>query len=154
MPVTILFSILKSLLLTFLLITSTWLPEPAAFFNPLSRLQPFDIFFVDQQSVCVPFLRFFLGTRVVFYCHFPDKLLSGGWEVSVDAKGAGQVQRGKTGLLKRVYRWPIDKLEEWTTGMSVKTLWAGAKAEAQVNQTSYWRIRSSRQECMPAHSRH
>jgi hypothetical protein len=26
------------------------------------------------------------------------------------------VQRGRTGLLKRVYRWPIDKLEEWSTG--------------------------------------
>jgi alpha-1,3/alpha-1,6-mannosyltransferase len=119
LPLTIVFSILKSLLLTLLVITSIWLPEPAGFFNPLSRLPPFDVFFVDQQSVCVPLLRLFLGTRVVFYCHFPDKLLSGGWEVSVDKKGAGTVQRGDTGLAKRLYRWPIDKLEEWTTGKSI-----------------------------------
>lgn len=115
-PLTIVFSILRSLLLTLLIITSTWLPEPAGFFNPLSKLAPFDVFFVDQQSVCVPFLRFFLGVRVVFYCHFPDKLLSGGWEIDVDSKGHGDVKRGQTGLLKRLYRWPVDKLEEWTTG--------------------------------------
>lgn len=60
---------------------------------------------------------------MVFYCHFPDKLLSGGWEVGVDAKGEGTVgrktlARGGVTALKRVYRWPVDKLEEWTTGTS------------------------------------
>jgi len=121
LPLTIIFSILRSLLLTLLLLLSLFLPGPASAFNPLSPLEPFDIFFVDQQSVCVPLLRLVGGTRVVFYCHFPDKLLSGGWEVAVDDKGEGKVGRkqvGGVGWMKRVYRWPVDKLEEWTTGQS------------------------------------
>ncbi|OCF37418.1 alpha-1,3/alpha-1,6-mannosyltransferase [Kwoniella heveanensis BCC8398] len=124
-PMTIIFSILRSLLLTFLLCTSLVMPDPPTFMNPLSPLKGFDVFIVDQQSVCVPFLRLLTGSRVLFYCHFPDKLLSGGWEISVDHKGEGKNQRVErqkgdrgVGLLKRVYRWPIDKLEEYTTGQS------------------------------------
>lgn len=124
---TILFSLLRSILLSFLLITSTYLPAPASLPNPLSPLKPFDVFFVDQQSVCVPLLRFFLGTRVVFYCHFPDKLLSGGWEVTAAGGDAGQSQgvevgnKGR-GWARRVYRWPVDRLEEWTTGESRRSI--------------------------------
>ena len=68
----------------------------------------FDVFFVDQLSTCVPLLRGLARTRVVFYCHFPDKLLADGAYVE------GQSQR-KGGLLKRIYRFPVDKLEEVTT---------------------------------------
>ncbi|WRT64861.1 uncharacterized protein IL334_001797 [Kwoniella shivajii] len=121
LPLTIVFSMLKSLLLTFLLIMSLHWPEPAMFFNPLAPLNSFDVFVVDQQSVCVPFLRFIGGTRVVFYCHFPDKLLSGGWEIGIDKSGQ-QIERKKgtegISLLKKIYRWPIDKLEEFTTGQA------------------------------------
>ena len=111
-PMTIIFSILRSLLLTLLLIFSLFLPGPPSPMNPLSPIDRFDIFFVDQQSVCVPLLRFIVGTRVVFYCHFPDKLLSAGWTVAQD----GEIRRTGGGLLRRLYRWPVDKLEEWTTG--------------------------------------
>lgn len=79
--------------------------------NPLHGIEHFDVYIVDQQSVCVPLLRLLTGTRVVFYCHFPDKLLSGGWSFGED-----KVERTQGGLLKRAYRLPIDKLEEWTTG--------------------------------------
>ncbi|ORY27764.1 putative glycolipid mannosyltransferase [Naematelia encephala] len=116
-PLTILFSILRSLLLTVLLILSAWIPPPPGLINPVAPLGKFDIFFVDQQSVCVPLLRFALGTRVVFYCHFPDKLLSGGWEVGEDKAGEG-LKRSGVGLAKKLYRWPVDKLEEWTTGQA------------------------------------
>lgn len=111
LPLTIVFSILRSLLLTFLLACSFILPGPASPMNPLHGIEHFDVYIVDQQSVCVPLLRLLTGTRVVFYCHFPDKLLSGGWSF-----GADKVERTQGGLLKRMYRWPIDKLEEWTTG--------------------------------------
>ncbi|WVQ97962.1 hypothetical protein IAU59_005082 [Kwoniella sp. CBS 9459] len=122
-PMTIIFSILRSLLLTFLLCTSLVMPDPPTFMNPLSPLKGFDVFIVDQQSVCVPWLRLLTGSKVLFYCHFPDKLLSGGWEINVDKDGQSQsVERGRggtsVGLLKRLYRWPIDKLEEYTTGQS------------------------------------
>ena len=60
----------------------------------------FDVIFCDQISACLPVLRF-SKAKIIFYCHFPDQLLT----------------RRET-WLKKVYRWPIDKLEEKTTGMA------------------------------------
>lgn len=91
-----------------------------------------DVFFVDQLSTCLPILRFFTGRRVVFYCHFPDKLLASGEfideddEVFPSAATAPStasetmnthIQRvaKPTSLLKRLYRLPMDYLEERTT---------------------------------------
>ena len=68
----------------------------------------YDVFFVDQLSTCVPLLRLFARTRVVFYCHFPDKLLASG--AFVDGKS-----NRPSSLLKRIYRFPMDWLEEVTT---------------------------------------
>lgn len=70
------------------------------------------MYFVDQLSTCVPFLRAFAHKRVVFYCHFPDKLLADGEFVDGDRTG-----KKKTSLLKGIYRFPMDWLEETTTGM-------------------------------------
>ncbi|KAL0947670.1 hypothetical protein HGRIS_013758 [Hohenbuehelia grisea] len=72
----------------------------------------YDVFFVDQLSTCIPFIRNLLGTRVVFYCHFPDKLLAHGEFVE------GNLVRRRTSLLKRIYRFPMDWLEEITTGQA------------------------------------
>lgn len=69
----------------------------------------YDVFFVDQLSTCVPLLRWLGRTRVIFYCHFPDKLLSDGAFVE------GQAERKMGSLLKRIYRMPMDWLEEVTT---------------------------------------
>lgn len=74
-----------------------------------SRATEYDAFFVDQLSTCVPFIRTFAKKRIVYYCHFPDKLLANGEFVQ------GRVRR-KGGLLKRLYRMPMDWLEEITTG--------------------------------------
>lgn len=73
----------------------------------------YDVYFVDQLSTCVPLLRAFGRTRVVFYCHFPDKLLADG--AYVEEKG-----RPRWGLLKRAYRLPMDWLEERTTRESLR----------------------------------
>lgn len=73
----------------------------------------YDVYFVDQLSTCVPLLRAFGRTRVVFYCHFPDKLLADG--AYVEGKG-----RPRGGLLKRLYRLPMDWLEELTTRESLR----------------------------------
>ena len=76
----------------------------------LSGSEPlYDIYFVDQLSTCIPFLRFLAKKRVVFYCHFPDKLLANGEFVE------GEAGRWKAGILKGLYRLPMDFLEEWTT---------------------------------------
>lgn len=59
-----------------------------------------DVIFCDQVSVCIPVLKF-SKARVVFYCHFPDMLLT-----------------QRKSFLKKIYRAPLDWLEEVTTGKS------------------------------------
>lgn len=78
----------------------------------------YDVFFVDQLSTCLPILRTVGHTRVVFYCHFPDKLLANG-EYIEDSAARAQRDLQKGGLLKRIYRYPMDWLEESTTRMVV-----------------------------------
>ncbi|KAF5389986.1 hypothetical protein D9757_003742 [Collybiopsis confluens] len=77
----------------------------------------YDVFFVDQLSTCVPFLRSIGHTRVVFYCHFPDKLLASG-EYIEDPTARAQRNLQMGGILKRLYRYPMDWLEELTTRQS------------------------------------
>ena len=57
-----------------------------------------DVVFCDQVSVCIPFLKL-SKARIVFYCHFPDLLLT-----------------QRKSFLKKLYRAPLDWLEELTTG--------------------------------------
>lgn len=68
-------------------------------------IKEYDYFIVDQLSFCIPLLQMFAGedTKILFYCHFPDQLLA---------------QKGS--LLKSIYRYPFDTIEEWTTGLSDK----------------------------------
>ncbi|GMH05583.1 hypothetical protein Nepgr_007423 [Nepenthes gracilis] len=61
----------------------------------------FDIILADQISVVIPLLKLKKSTKVVFYCHFPDLLLA-----------------KHTTTLRRIYRKPIDFIEERTTGMA------------------------------------
>jgi alpha-1,3/alpha-1,6-mannosyltransferase len=69
--------------------------------SELKDLHP-DVFFVDQLSAGVPLLRFLSpGARILFYCHFPDKLLA--------KRDSG---------LKSLYRIPFDWIESWSTGCS------------------------------------
>jgi alpha-1,3/alpha-1,6-mannosyltransferase len=60
----------------------------------------YDCVFCDQISACIPVFKM-KRIKVLFYCHFPDLLLT---------------QR-KT-FFKRLYRKPLDWLEEKTTGMA------------------------------------
>lgn len=71
------------------------------------EVREYDYFIVDQLSFCIPFLSTFgrADSRILFYCHFPDQLLT-----------------VKSSLLKRCYRLPFDKIEEWTTGISDKII--------------------------------
>ncbi|KAI8557878.1 hypothetical protein RHMOL_Rhmol04G0045000 [Rhododendron molle] len=61
----------------------------------------FDVILADQVSIVIPLLKLKKSTKVVFYCHFPDMLLA-----------------QHTTVLRRMYRKPIDFLEEMTTGMA------------------------------------
>eukprot|EP01089_Gocevia_fonbrunei_P022283 TRINITY_DN895_c0_g1_i1.p1 TRINITY_DN895_c0_g1~~TRINITY_DN895_c0_g1_i1.p1 ORF type:complete len:310 (+),score=23.84 TRINITY_DN895_c0_g1_i1:29-958(+) len=51
----------------------------------------------DQISASIPLLKL-TGCKILFYCHFPDMLLT-----------------FRPTLLKRLYRYPLDTLEEMTT---------------------------------------
>lgn len=86
-----------------------------------SGLAP-DIVFCDQVSVCVPFLHIG-GLKTLFYCHFPDQLLS----VSGSA-------------LKSFYRAPLNWLEEMTTGQADRIL-VNSKFTAGVFRDTFKRLR-------------
>lgn len=58
-----------------------------------------DIIICDQIAACIPVLRWFTSAKIIFYCHFPDLLLT-------DRKS----------ILKTLYRKPLDTLEEYGTG--------------------------------------
>uniref|UniRef100_H2ZJI0 Alpha-1,3/1,6-mannosyltransferase ALG2 n=1 Tax=Ciona savignyi TaxID=51511 RepID=H2ZJI0_CIOSA len=60
-----------------------------------------DVVFCDQISVCIPIIRLASRAKVVFYCHYPDKLLT-----------------GRESWMKWLYRKPLDWMEERTTGMA------------------------------------
>lgn len=70
----------------------------------LASLKP-SAFIVDQLSAGLPLLRGLLAPTVpvLFYCHFPDLLLAQGRESSA---------------LKRLYRVPFDRVEEWSMGFA------------------------------------
>ncbi|CAM6092711.1 unnamed protein product [Calypogeia fissa] len=61
----------------------------------------FDVVFVDQVSVVIPVLKLKNPSKILFYCHFPDLLLA-----------------RTTTRLRKLYRKPIDWLEEVTTGQA------------------------------------
>mmetsp|Transcript_130660 Transcript_130660/g.377982 ORF Transcript_130660/g.377982 Transcript_130660/m.377982 type:complete len:444 (-) Transcript_130660:89-1420(-) len=75
---------------------------------------PFDVIIVDQVSICLPMLRLARPGGIIFYCHYPDKLLT-----------------GRDGLAKRLYRAPLDLAEELTTGLA-DTVFVNSKFTAGV----------------------
>lgn len=64
----------------------------------------YDIIIIDQIPSAIPLLKL-SNTKIVYYCHFPDMLMS---------------SRGS--LIKRLYRLPLDYLEERTTSKADLTL--------------------------------
>ncbi|CAJ0919965.1 unnamed protein product, partial [Mesorhabditis belari] len=61
----------------------------------------FDVVVCDQVSACLLVFKLFSSARRIFYCHYPDMLLT----------------ERKT-YLKSMYRFLLDSFEEWTTGMA------------------------------------
>ncbi|KAH0545596.1 hypothetical protein FGG08_000427 [Glutinoglossum americanum] len=95
----------------------------------LSALDP-EVFFLDQLSACVPLLRLLYSrrTRVLFYCHFPDKLLA-----------------TRKSLVRRLYRIPFDWLEAWTTGLA-DALVVNSRFTASVFHEAFPGLRGRRPE--------
>lgn len=77
----------------------------AVFSREIKELAP-DVIFVDQLSACIPLFRLlYPRARVLFYGHYPDRLL---------VKQEGRVLN----YVKAVYRIPFNVLEGWSTGTS------------------------------------
>ncbi|KAF9217850.1 Alpha-1,3-mannosyltransferase-like protein [Podila verticillata] len=84
----------------------------------LSKQDQFDVIIVDQLSVSIPLLRW-TGAKIFFYCHFPDKLLT-----------------KRESILKKLYRFPVDRIEELTTGMA-DTIVVNSKFTAEIFKQSF-----------------
>jgi len=90
----------------------------------------FDVVFCDVVPHAIPVLRLLTSARVVFYCHFPDQLLTPrrvGWY--------------------RWYRAPIDRLEEVTTGMAHRVL-VNSEFTAAVFSRTFARLNGLRPEIL------
>ncbi|XP_076869279.1 alpha-1,3/1,6-mannosyltransferase ALG2 [Brachyhypopomus gauderio] len=94
-----------------------------AFYLVFLSGEEFDVVFCDQVSACIPVLRLVRHRKkVLFYCHFPDQLLT-----------------QRRSLLKRLYRAPIDRLEELTTGMADRVV-VNSKFTAGVFRQTFPRL--------------
>lgn len=62
----------------------------------------FDVIFADQVSAVDPVLKLKTSSKILFYCHFPDLLLA-----------------HHTTHLQKLYRAPLNWIEETTTGLSL-----------------------------------
>lgn len=58
-----------------------------------------EVVICDQISNTIPFLHLFSRAKIIFYCHFPDLLLT-----------------QRKSVWKKLYRKPMDYIEEYTTG--------------------------------------
>lgn len=72
----------------------------------LTFSKSYDLIFCDQVSACIPIFRLQTlvsrkRSKIVFYCHFPDQLLT-----------------SRDSFIKKIYRFPLDRFEEWSTGLA------------------------------------
>ncbi|KAL7532273.1 hypothetical protein ACHAWF_004070 [Thalassiosira exigua] len=83
--------------------------------NPLA-----DVFVIDVLPTGVPYLSEYchVNAGILFYCHFPDKLLT---RDTVNGEAGDNENKNRSGLfmqLKTLYRWVLDTAEEWTMSYS------------------------------------
>ncbi|KAG1683998.1 Alpha-1,3/1,6-mannosyltransferase ALG2 [Nymphon striatum] len=78
----------------------------------------YDLVICDQISVCIPVLKCKKNAKVLFYCHYPDLLLS-----------------KRNSWLKKLYRAPLDWCEEFTTRMADTILVNSHFTEMTVRKT-------------------
>nr|SVE93618.1 EOG090X069M [Scapholeberis mucronata] len=112
-------SVFGRFLALFAYIRMIWASFYAVFFSQLDA----DVYFCDQVSMCIPVLGLFGRKPILFYCHFPDLLLS-----------------SHRTWLQKAYRAPLDWLEEKTTGLATKTV-VNSHFTAGVYQETFKSIR-------------
>eukprot|EP00730_Choanoeca_flexa_P015051 TRINITY_DN6811_c0_g2_i1.p1 TRINITY_DN6811_c0_g2~~TRINITY_DN6811_c0_g2_i1.p1 ORF type:complete len:423 (+),score=113.18 TRINITY_DN6811_c0_g2_i1:171-1439(+) len=83
----------------------------------------YDVVVCDQVSACIPIIKLLSRSKVLFYCHFPDMLLT-----------------QRQSALKALYRAPLDWLEETTTGMA-DTVMVNSRFTAGIFRKTFTRLR-------------
>ncbi|TPX39281.1 argininosuccinate lyase [Synchytrium endobioticum] len=111
----ILFAMMRSTYLAIMMITT----QPA-----------YDLMIVDQLSVSIPIFRL-SNAKILFYCHFPDKLLT-----------------ARESILKKLYRIPVDYAEELTTKMADEIV-VNSAFTSTIFESSFRRIRKRPQVLHP-----
>lgn len=92
-----------------------------------------NMIFCDLISLCIPFLKLGNGDfRIIFYCHHPDKLLT-----------------KKGGILKKLYRAPLNWLEEFTTAQADKVI-VNSRYTAKVYMKAFNKIKEIPDICYPS----
>lgn len=91
---------------------------------------PCDVIFCDLVPHAIPFLRLLARAKIVFYCHFPDRLLT-----------------PPRRLVYGLYRRPIDWLEELGTSMADRVL-VNSRFTAAAFGRIFPRLRSLRLEVL------
>lgn len=84
----------------------------------VAREAPYDVVVCDVVSHVIPLLRRITRAKIVFYCNFPDARLT--------PPRAG---------LYRLYRWPVDRLEEWGLAAAHRVLVNSHFTASAVRQT-------------------
>ncbi|ODQ45517.1 hypothetical protein PICMEDRAFT_11979 [Pichia membranifaciens NRRL Y-2026] len=83
------------------------------------KIFKYDVLILDQLSYCIPLLHLFSwNTRILFYCHFPDKLLA-----------------PHTSVLRQVYRFLFDAVEEISTSYADQIVVNSEFTKSVVRQT-------------------
>jgi alpha-1,3/alpha-1,6-mannosyltransferase len=86
------------------------------------RRERFDVVFCDLVAHVLPFLRLLTRARLVFYCHYPDRLLM-----------------PRVGALYRAYRKPIDLMERLGLGRAHRLI-ANSEFTASQLRTAFPRF--------------
>lgn len=78
------------------------------------------VFVLDVLPTSMPiislikYLFHLSDVSVLFYCHFPDKLLTRDTVNGEIASGSTSKERKRMGRLRKLYRWVLDQVEEYT----------------------------------------
>ena len=74
-------------------------------FKKLKDVEPISVVVVDQIAYTIPLIRLFTNYKIVYYCHFPEKLL--------DDNAKNQKIPKLKKIVGKIYRYIFDVLESF-----------------------------------------
>jgi alpha-1,3/alpha-1,6-mannosyltransferase len=122
------FAILRDRPCPFLQLYGTWIPSHiygrgqvvlstirllylAMMVSKLPALRDADLIVTDVLPAPLFLLRYYTDAALLFYCHFPDRLLVRQREPEPPEKGTEGTKKGRRWLLRTIYRSVMDQLE-------------------------------------------